>query len=206
MTTATENSGSSSSSESSSIDDHGTQDPPGTGSGSSGTESAVADLEAEVKKWKELAQKHEGRAKENNKAAKELEELRQKSMSEQEKAVADAKKAGYAEGLAAGASKVAAAELRAAAAGRMSDEQVEALLEGANLSAFIGEDGEVDRTRLGKFVDGIAPKANEDEGADAGTARFPDLGQGARGGQTGPGSKSPADPLERDLRAKLGIR
>jgi hypothetical protein len=69
-------------------------------------------------------------------------------------------------------SKLAAAEVRAAAAGRLTDEQLVTLLDGLNLSAFVGDDGEVDQAKVVKFVDGIAPKTD--------APGFPDLGQGAR--------------------------
>lgn len=188
-------------------------DTGSSSSSSSDTQTTGSDTDAgkdwrtEAEKWKELARKHEERAKANAAASKELETLREKSMSEQEKAVAQAKRDGYAEGLAAGSSKVAAAELRAAAAGRMTEAQVEALLEATNLAAFLGEDGEVDRTKVTKFVDGIAPKAaetEEDAGAGSRPPRRPDLGQGARGG--GSNTALNGDPLLRDLKAKLGIR
>jgi hypothetical protein len=48
----------------------------------SGTEP---DLAAEAQKWRDLARKHERRAKENSAAAKELADLKQAGMSEQEK-------------------------------------------------------------------------------------------------------------------------
>jgi hypothetical protein len=158
------------------------------------------DWAAEAAKWRDLARKHEERSKANATAAKELEQLRQQSMSDQEKAVAEAKAAGLAEGLVAGAAKVAAAEVRAAAAGRPID--VEALLEGTNLAVFIDDDGEVDRVKIARFVDGIAPKP---DGTDQDIRHgFPDLGQGARGG--GQNAALNGDPLLRDIKSKLGIR
>lgn len=148
------------------------------------------DWRSEADKWKALARKHE-------KAAKELDELRQQTMSDTEKALAQARTEGRTEGLAAGAARLAAAEIRAAAAGRMGNDQLDALLEATNLAVFIDDNGEVDRNRVGKFVDGIAPKV------EPGPQPFPDLGQGARGGTAGTLAD---DPLLRDVKAKLGIR
>jgi hypothetical protein len=159
------------------------------------------DWAAEAAKWRELARKHEERSKANATAAKELEQLRHQSMSDQEKAVAEAKAAGLAEGLVAGAVKVAAAEVRAAAAGRLTDEQVDALIGRTNLGSFIGDDGEVNRADVLRFMDDIAPKTTDDQETRQG---FPDLGQGARGGNNNAALNG--DPLLRDLKAKLGIR
>lgn len=157
------------------------------------------DWKTEAEKWQTLARKHEERAKSNSSAAKELEQLRQQSMSDTEKAVAQARAEGRAEALAVASGRVAAAEIRAAATGRMSDDQIEALLEATNLAVFIDDQGEVDRTKVLRFVDGIAPQPTETDTRQG----FPDLGQGARGGSN---AALNGDPLLRDLKAKLGIR
>jgi hypothetical protein len=151
------------------------------------------DLAAEVEKWKAASRKHEDRAKANAKAAQELDEFRRQSMTDQEKAVADAVTAARAEAFAEVGTKVAAAELRAAAAGRMGDEQIEVLLEGLNLARFLGDTGDVDRDAVRTFVDSIAP-------ADQQPTRF-DIGQGARSGGHKPLN---GDPLLEDLRRVVG--
>lgn len=158
------------------------------------------DHEAEAAKWKELARKHEERAKANAAAAKELDQLRRQSMTDLEKAVDEARTQGRADGIREMGGRLVAAEVRAAAAGRLDADQLATLIEGINLAAFVDEAGDVDTAKVTRFVDGIVPKAPEDNG---GTPMFPDLGQGARGANNLPlGS----DPLERTLRAKLGIR
>lgn len=162
------------------------------------TGDEAKDWKAEAEKLTAEARKWEGRAKANASAAKELEQLRQQSMSETEKAVAQARAEGRAEALAAAMGRLASAEIRAAAAGRLTDEQLEALLEATNTAVFIGEDGDIDRAKVQRFVDGIAPPLTE-EPVPAG---FPDLGQGARSGSLALNG----DPLLRDLKAKLGIR
>ena len=159
----------------------------------------TVDWKAEAEKYRGLHRKQEERAKANANAAKELEQLRQQSMSDQEKAVAQAKLEGRTEALTAVIGKLAAAEIRAAAAGRLTAEQVEVLLEATNTAVFIGEDGDIDRAKVQRFVDGIAPPISEEEPRPG----FPDLGQGARGGSN---AALNGDPLLRDLKAKLGIR
>jgi hypothetical protein len=167
-----------------------------TSSTDTGTDD-TKDWKAEAEKWQTHARKQEEGAKANAAAAKELEQLRQQSMSDQEKAVAQAKAEGRREATAEVGGKLALAELRVAAAGRLSDVQLATLVDGLNLAAFIGEDGEVDQAKVAKFVDGIAPAAEEEK-----PAGFPDLGQGARGGTPPLGS----DPLLRSLKSALDIR
>lgn len=168
-----------------------------------GTETEK-DWKAEAEKWQTLARKHEERSKANATAAKELDELKQRTMSEQEKAVEEAKKLGRTEALVETGAKLVAAEFRATAAGRLNDDQVVTLLEGLNLGAFLTAEGDVDQAKVAKYVDGIAPQPDEN---GTSTRRFPDLGQGARGGGGGNSPTSPlnGDPLLRDLKSKLGI-
>jgi hypothetical protein len=75
-------------------------------------------------------------------------------MSEQERAVAAAKDAGRAEGIAEAGKLVAAAEFKAAAAGKLADPG--AALEYLDLSKFVGEGGDVDRGAIGKLVEKLA--------------------------------------------------
>lgn len=158
------------------------------------TDTDAAALLAEVEKWKTQSRKHEDRAKANASAAKELEQFKQASMSDQEKAVEQARAEARLSTLQEVGSKVVDAEVRAAVAGRNVD--ADALLEGLDRMKFIGEDGEPDRDAITAWVDRIAPKPEEG---------FPDLGQGVRN----TGSVNTAlngDPLERDLKQKLGLR
>lgn len=157
----------------------------------------VKALEAEVAKWKDLARKHEDRSKANADAAKKLTALEQQSMTDLEKAVAQARIEARAEAIKESAGRLAAAEIRAVAANRFDDNQLVALLEGVNLTAFVDDDGEVDAAKVAKFVDGIAPKQD-----DTTTIKVPDLGQGARG------STMPlnGDPILTAVKSKLGIR
>lgn len=155
----------------------------------------TGDLAGEVEKWKTQARKHEDRAKANAAAAKELEALKQSTMSDIEKAVAEAKAEGRAEGLKESAVKVASASIRAAAAGRL--DITDDLLEGINLSSFVDESGDVDDAKVTKFVDSIAPKSDE----NTTTTKVIDLGQGSRT----TGAAGGDDPLLASVKKLAGI-
>lgn len=165
------------------------------------TETAETfDWKAEAEKWQALAKKNESRAKANAEAAKELEQVRQQSMSDTEKAVAQAKLDGRAEAMALVGAKLASAEIRAAAAGRLTAEQLETLTEGLNYAVFLDEEGDVDAKKVARFVDGIAPAKAEDNPAPAPV--FPDLGQGARGSASSTMALN-GDPLLKAVQDKL---
>ncbi len=154
----------------------------------------VTQLTAEIDKWKSLARKHEARAKENAEARKELDAVRAESMTEQEKAVAEAVAAARAEVLAEVGAHLVDAEVKAAATGRGID--VEALLDGLDRKRFLGEDGKPDVEAITQWIERLSPKQEKNE------PRFPDLGQGQRGRSSMPLN---GDPLLRDLKTKLNI-
>jgi TolA-binding protein len=104
---------------------------------------------------------------------KELDELRQATMSEQEKAVEAAKAAGRAEAVLESGKRLARAELRAQGSEKGLD--VTALIEDVDLSKFVGDDGEPDERAIAKAVDrwaAMAPASQRPRG---------DVGQGVRG-------------------------
>lgn len=160
----------------------------------------TTDWKAEAEKWKSHARKQEDRAKSNAQALKELDKFKEASMSDLEKAVAQAKADVRTETLREVGGRLAAAEIRASAAGRLTDEQLEGLLEGLNFGAFLDDEGDVDKAKVTSWVDRIAPQRNDEPEP----TRFLDLGQGARGGRQNMALDS--DPLMRDLKDKLGIR
>lgn len=160
-----------------------------------------SDPDAEIRKWRALARKHEDRAKANSGAAKELEDLRKQSMTEQERAVEQAKADARTATLAEVGGKLAAAEIRAALTGRMDSDRVTALLEGLNPAVFLGEDGEVDTGKVSKWVDGVAPKPDPD-----GNKPFPDLGQGRRDGTRRTGADAGRAEAERRFGTKAGAQ
>lgn len=158
------------------------------------TEPVTTDWEAEATKWKELARKHEDRAKSNNAAAKELEKLREQSLSDTEKAVAAARREGETEALKKAGGKLARAELKAAAKGIIPDGIVAAI----DVNQFLDEDGEVDTAAIEKFVSDNTPEPSEPENDKP---SFVDFGQGKRGDAPGLNSTQ----LERDMKIALGI-
>jgi hypothetical protein len=163
-----------------------------TTTGTSSTD-AGADLAAEVEKWKQHARKHEERAKANANAARELDQLRQSSMSDQEKAVEAARAEGRALAMREAASSLIDAEVRLHATGRSID--VDTLLDGLDRARFVdATTGQPDRAAIKAWVEKVAP---------AGTAAQPDLGQGARGGQP---MALNGDPLVKALKDAVGIR
>lgn len=171
--------------------------------GDEGNDSHETTPEQEVERLRDelaKARKWETRAKANADAAKELDRVRRESMNDAEKAAATAREEAKAEVLRTYGGKLARAEVRAAAAGRIDDEQLDAVLEHLDLTAFLDDEGDVIASEVSKFVDRLAPKS--DDGNSNAPRRARDLGQGARG------TSLPlnGDPLERALRDKLGIR
>lgn len=158
------------------------------------TTTTTTDTADEVAKWKALSIKHEQRAKANAAAAKELETFKASQMSETEKAVAEAKAEGLAEGIRTGSTKTAQAELRAALAGRSVD--ADEFIAGVDVGRFIGDDGEVDRAAMVGWLDKAVP---------AGEQQTPvppvlDLGQGNRGGH---GAGDPAQEFAKFVRGQI---
>lgn len=139
----------------------------------------------------------EERAKANADASRELDKLRQSQMSETEKAVAEAKATGRSEALREIGGRLVDAEVKAAAAGRLTDGQRDALLDGLDRTRFLTEDGDVDTARVAKWVDSIAPAKATEEPETNGRPRV-DLGQGRRSGQV-----RPSVAAGRDLYAQL---
>lgn len=148
------------------------------------------DWKAEAEKLTREARKWEDRAKQNHTAAKELETLRQQSMTETERAVAAARAEAAQEVALRYGSRLVDAEVRAAAAGRTID--VSTLLEGLDRSRFLTEDGEPDVKAISAWVDKLSPPPVEP--AKPG---FPDVGQGARGTAS---SASPSTAMNSLLR------
>lgn len=156
------------------------------------TDTDSTDWKAEAEKYRALHRKQEDRAKANADAAKELATLKQQSMSDTEKAVAQARVDARAEALREVGGELVDSAVRVAAAGRTVD--VDALLEGLDRSRFVGDDGRPDQAAIGKWMERIAPAKTEET-----KPGFPDLGQGVRGQQ---GSLGPAEDFARFLTAQ----
>jgi hypothetical protein len=109
--------------------------------------------------WKAEARKWEKRAKENNTAATELQQLREAQMSEQEKAVAEAETRGRTAAASEYGRQLAAARFEAAAA--TAGVQLGDAADLIDVGRFVGDDGQVDTEAIQTAVTrlaAIAPK------------------------------------------------
>lgn len=160
---------------------------------SAATDDAGSQPDGEAEKWKAMARKHEREAK---KAQAELEKAQQSSMSDQERAVAEARSAARAEAFAEAQRDRLRDKVELAAAGKLADPSDAPVLIG-DLDRFIVS-GEIDTRSIASAIDDLV-KAKPYLG------RSPGAGSG-EGGPRG-GSSSTAlngDPLVRDLERKLG--
>ena len=139
------------------------------GGGGESVETTVADLEAQVAKWKALSQKTEKQAKANDQAVRQLGELRKNQLTDQERLVESAKDETRLAVRVEFAGKLVDAELKSSLAGRSLD--ASALLD-FDKSTFITDGGDVDSDAIGAWVEAHSTNAE---------APKPDLGQGARG-------------------------
>lgn len=104
--------------------------------------------------------------KESKARERELERLKTASLSDQERAVTEAKAAGAQEATLAAGKRVARAEIRAAATAAGFD--ASDLLDDLDLSRFVGEDGEPDEKAIADRVKrwaAMAPKSNRPSGS-----------------------------------------
>lgn len=108
--------------------------------------------------------------------AAEADELRRKVETADEKAVREAREAAVAEERAKTAPRLAGAEFRAAAKGVLTDAQLNAFLEDADLTKYLKADGDVDREKVESKVKALAPE----KGNGSGTRVPRDMGQGNR--------------------------
>jgi hypothetical protein len=179
--------------------DTGQSNQPDTGNTATDTATDTTDWKAEAEKFRELHRKQEERAKANAHASKELDRLRRESMSDTERAVSEAAEAARAEAVADVVGRLGGrlvvSEIRNAVAGRLTAEQLDAVVEHLDLSGFLSADGEVDEPAVAAFAQRIAPETTS-------SPTFPDLGQGARAPAVNGGAP---DPLLSALKGKLGI-
>lgn len=127
-------------------------------------------------------------------ATAELDNLRKQSMTDQERAVAEAREVGRTEALTAMGGRLVEAEFRVAAAGRIPTGTLDRILAAIDSKPFVDSSGQPDSKAIQEFVEGIAPAAREPDPID--------MGQGSRGQPHALNS----DPLLRDLKNHLGIR
>lgn len=117
----------------------------------------------QVAYWQHQARRHEERVKsmgdydDLKRTSEEYQRLVAASQTEQERAVAEARRQGHAEALSAAGGQLVEQWMRAATAGRIPEESVNALLEGLDRSRFLSKDGGVDTGKVYAFVNSIAP-------------------------------------------------
>lgn len=165
----------------------GSDDKPDTGGTPSKPEEPDAestDWKSEAEKYRALQKKWEARAKENASAAKERDELRKQSMTDQEKAVEEASAKARTEERVRLAGKLARQGFLAAAAGRIP--HAASVADDLNLAKYVGEDGEIDEGGLKELVDRLAPaKAEAKPEAEAAKPKARSFDQGPRGSGSG---------------------
>lgn len=111
---------------------------------------------SELEKWRALSRENEKRWKT---ASRELEELRQEQMTDQEKAVAQARADARREAISELATSLTEAEIRAQAASAGVTVKTEYL----DLDRFLGEDGRPDTELVAQFVAGHTPASVQPE-------------------------------------------
>ncbi|MFB7212708.1 hypothetical protein [Streptomyces sp. NPDC056255] len=119
------------------------------------------DHKAEAEKWRALAKKHEGRAKLNSAAAKELARVKREGMSEADKRVDEAVAAAVAQERVKSGERVARSAFLAAAKGRL--DNAKDVADDVNLRRYVDDEGEVDEDGIAELVDRLAPKSGKDK-------------------------------------------
>ena len=126
-----------------------------------------------VKKLRAEAAKYRTEAKQN---AAELEKQRKASMSEAEKAVAEAEARGRTTAMTEFGQRLVRSDFVAAAARRNPEYDAASVLDDLNLARFLTEDGEPDSDAIAKAVERLVPNStgpkfgNADQGPRGGTA------------------------------------
>lgn len=129
-------------------------------------EPEITDWKAEAERWKTIADSTDKRAKRfqdeskaNAAKAKELEEIKQQSMTEIERAVAAAEAEGEMKATRKMGARFVESEFRVALAGRPVN--VQELLDGLNTDRFLDSDGNPDVPKITKFADANWPVGEE---------------------------------------------
>ena len=116
--------------------------------------------------WKAEARKWEQRAKENKQAAAELEKQRKASMTEAEKAVAEAEERGRTAATQAYGQRLAKSEIRAVAT--EAGAELAGVFDYLDLGRFVDETGEPDSKAIKAFVDALPKKDTPPPSFDGG--------------------------------------
>lgn len=136
--------------------------------------------------WKHHARKWENRAtgrEDYDDVKAELDRLKRERMSDQDKAVEDAKRTAREEALREFGPKAVETMLTGILTARgIKDDEVKAQLEFVNLSKFLTPKGEVDTEKVNNYVQGVAPGRSSQQWPDMGGGRRGDPGNRKAGG------------------------
>lgn len=154
-------------------------------------EVETTDLNSEVEKWKALSRKNEAQAKANAQAAKELEELKKASLTDQEKLIASTREETAAAVRREFAGKLVESELKSAIVGKT----IEATsLLSFDRASFISDSGEIDSNAIAAWVEAHTKSPEKPA---------PDLGQGVRGNSPSGAAQLTAADLARLSNAEI---
>lgn len=134
-----------------------------------GTDTGVDDQSTDTTDWKTEARKWEQRAKENQRSAKELERQHRASMTESERALAEAEAKGRTAATADFGTRLARTAFDAAAGRRNPDFDTASALEYVDLSKFVGDDGEPDTKAIKAAVERLVPAPKGTPSFDGGS-------------------------------------
>lgn len=157
--------------------------------------------EQQVAYWQHQSRKHEQRVnamadyEQLKTKAAEYEQHLQATQTEQQRAVAEARRQGAAEALAGANNQIVEQWVRSAAHGRLAPESVDALLAGLNRAAFV-TDGQVDTARVWSFVSSLAPAPIQQQAASvAGPVGVPGAPAAVPAVPAAPPAQPPQQPL-----------
>lgn len=184
--------------------------PPATGDSGFPANTPLTEmtLDQQVAYWRHHSRAHENTAKARadydavKAKAAQYDALQAASMTDNEKAVADAEKRGRDAAIREVGGQLVDAQVIALSAGRMADGQRDALLGGLDRSKYLKADGSVDADKVRALVDGLAPATPQVPGTGTTGApavpAAPSLGQGTRQGSPVP-SVADGEALYRQL-------
>jgi hypothetical protein len=158
--------------------------------------SSTAGADTDTTDFKAESRKHEQRAKN---LQKELDALRKSTMTDTEKAIAEAEERGRTAARTENAQALAAAEIRAALTGIVEDPAE--IVDDLNLAKYITDTGGVDRDGIAALKAKFAKLAPQ--GQQQRTPGRADLGARSTTGNHMPLN---GDPIENALKGALGIR
>lgn len=141
----------------------------------------IEDLQAKIEELTKHSRKWEERAKENSGAAKAAEKARLDAMSEQERAIEEAKQSARTEAATSYGKRLARTEFDALAGRRNAGYDTSKALEYVDLAKFLDENGEPDSAAIKAAVERLVPEATNGpasfDGGARGSAKTTDFNQ-----------------------------